>query len=279
MHEQSTETYPVYLNIFWLVSIWLILWAAFWVKDRNDFSSPPNLTLPAAPHSTLLFICVLAGVALIYLQTTGNVNLDVRFKSALFVALLLFLFVLVRQNAVLSENERLFAQIEKIAITDSLTGLYNRRHLDGTLEREVGLAHRHKRRLSVIMMDVDNFKNYNDVWGHQEGDLVLKRIAAILTSNFRKTDIIFRYGGDEFLAILPETAAEDARNIAQSIKNIVSSEFAQYGIGLSVGVADLDSGMTAGKIVSQADRALYKAKQQKNQPKSKAIPAPNPKRI
>ncbi len=154
-------------------------------------------------------------------------------------------------------------RLELMAVTDGLTGLYNHRYSYERIEEEISKALRYGRPLSLIMLDVDNFKRINDRFGHRTGDEVLKGIAAAIASKLRGADIVGRYGGEEFVAILPETPAAASRVVAEKIRQAV--EETAFGDGrvrvtVSVGVAELAPGETAGSLVGRADELLYKAK-------------------
>ncbi|HTL70597.1 MAG TPA: GGDEF domain-containing protein [Candidatus Eisenbacteria bacterium] len=123
-----------------------------------------------------------------------------------------------------NENRRIRARAEVLAnqsMTDDITGLYNHRHLLEEIEREIERARRHGRGLCGIMLDVDNFKRINDRYGHLVGDYVLREIAYVINKSIRSVDIVGRYGGDEFVVILPETGYESAGEVAQRIRQAV----------------------------------------------------------
>jgi diguanylate cyclase (GGDEF)-like protein len=171
------------------------------------------------------------------------------------------------------------------ALQDPLTGLYNRRHLDERLASELAAAQRHGRPLSLLMIDIDHFKQVNDDRGHLAGDEVLKMVAFVLRGAVRKEDVLARYGGEEFVVIARETASEGARALAERIRRAVErSHFgwqqADLGVTVSVGVtiaaalAEYVPGRTERDVVEAADRALYLAKQQgRNRVVTLALPA------
>ncbi len=157
------------------------------------------------------------------------------------------------------ELQRALKQVEHLAITDPLTGLYNRRYFDEQLEREIGRAIRYGRPLCLVMFDLDHFKLVNDRYGHQTGDLVLERFAEILRKVTRNIDIMARIGGEEFALILPETNLEMAVEIANRVR--CTQEIKGLHTTVSAGVAGLpDHGKSARSLLSQADKALYQAK-------------------
>jgi diguanylate cyclase (GGDEF)-like protein len=156
------------------------------------------------------------------------------------------------------------AALETLSVTDGLTGLFNHKHLMATLANEVARAQRHKHPLSVLMIDVDHFKQYNDRFGHQMGDTLLAEIAALFRRTTRSIDYAARYGGDEFVLLLHEVAADDAVQLADRVRRAVAaSTFGPGGhrVTVSIGVASFpDHGDTAEAIVASADAGLYRAK-------------------
>ena len=125
--------------------------------------------------------------------------------------------------AVALENARLYDEIKLLAITDGLTGLYNHRHFRERLEDEVTRASRYSRPLSVVMIDIDSFKRYNDANGHPMGDMLLRTLADILKSGIRNSDMVARYGGEEFVVILSETPEDSAVKTAERLRQSVES--------------------------------------------------------
>jgi diguanylate cyclase (GGDEF)-like protein len=154
------------------------------------------------------------------------------------------------------------AQLERLSLTDALTGLYNRRHLMGTLATEVQRAQRLRRPFSVLMADVDHFKQYNDTHGHPAGDAALARIAEILRKTTRGVDCVARYGGEEFVVMLLETTLGTALTVAERVRaRVAAEEFAGGRITISIGVAEYPShGDTPESLIESADAALYEAK-------------------
>ncbi len=152
--------------------------------------------------------------------------------------------------------------LERLSVTDSLTGLYNRRHLMETLANEVRRSLRLKHHFAVLMADVDHFKQYNDTHGHLAGDEVLRRVAAILRETSREVDTAARYGGEEFLLLLPETDARGAGEIAQRIRTRLATEtFTGGKVTISIGTAEFpEHGDSPESLIAMADAALYQAK-------------------
>jgi diguanylate cyclase (GGDEF)-like protein len=163
-------------------------------------------------------------------------------------------------------NLRLRETLRSQAIRDPLTGLFNRRYLEETMEREINRVKRQETYLGVIMMDLDHFKRYNDTFGHSAGDELLRALSNLLKSHIRGEDIACRYGGEEFLLILPGISLEVALARAESLRQAVK-EMHQHSPGLepttlSLGVAVYPAhGDTGLHLIKAADVALYRAKQ------------------
>jgi diguanylate cyclase (GGDEF)-like protein len=153
-------------------------------------------------------------------------------------------------------------QIEQIAITDYLTGLYNRRHLLSRFKEEFEKVKRLNTPLCCIIADIDHFKSVNDRLGHLSGDEVLKDVARLLRNMVRAYDILGRYGGEEFLVILPDTRVEDARHLAERMRVRVKEEVTIAGpLTISLGVTAMHAGDdTIDDIIKRADTRLYRAK-------------------
>lgn len=161
--------------------------------------------------------------------------------------------------------EELLAKVELLAITDPLTELFNRRHLEAALEMECKKSKRYEQPLACLMIDIDHFKSVNDIYGHKAGDSVLREIARLIKNNLRAVDTVARWGGEEFIAILPQTDKEDALKAASRILEIVlNHKFEQVPerrITVSVGLAYSGSSIdTTEKLTHAADFALFEAK-------------------
>lgn len=169
---------------------------------------------------------------------------------------------LARQLAATLKGARLHAQLVELSLTDSLTGLHNRRYFELLLNNDVERSRRFRHGLSVIMGDLDRFKDYNDTFGHPAGDEALQRVAQCLREGRRKADVVVRYGGEEFAILLPETDAADALQVAEKIRAaVVNLGGLKRPLTISLGVASLrERGADAEELIDQADRALYQAK-------------------
>lgn len=166
----------------------------------------------------------------------------------------------VQKNRQLKDANR---TIERIARTDALTGLANRRTLDETFQREIARAQRQRQDLSVIMADLDRFKSVNDHYGHVAGDQLLAAVAAALKTQLRPFDLAARYGGEEFILLLPGTSTPDAVSIAERIRKKVAEMVVPAcprPITISLGVASWMPGETPDQFIARADAALYDAK-------------------
>jgi diguanylate cyclase (GGDEF)-like protein len=160
----------------------------------------------------------------------------------------------------LKEKEKLEEEVRRLSITDDLTGLYNHRHFFKTLEAELVRRGRQKTSLSLMMVDLDNFKTYNDRYGHLEGDKVLRNVGEIVKHSIRhNVDSGYRYGGDEFAVLLIGASMDRARTIAERIRSsIEQTEF--QNITVSVGLSEYRDHLDLEGFVKSADDALYTAK-------------------
>ena len=163
------------------------------------------------------------------------------------------------------ERARLFEHIQRLAITDGLTGLFNRRHFFVKAQEEYERALRYNHPLSILMIDVDHFKHVNDEHGHHAGDLVLKQVAETCRKALRQVDIIGRYGGEELVVLMPETAQDSALQAAERLReSIISLQFPNIEkslcVTISIGVATLEDTIELDRLLDRADQALYQAK-------------------
>ena len=180
-----------------------------------------------------------------------------------------FLGQVANQAHIVMENSRLFERVKDLAIRDSLTDLFNHRHLMELVAHEYERVGRYQSGFSLLMIDVDYFKRINDEHGHPAGDAVLKEMAHLLRETLRTVDSLGRYGGEEFVAVLPHTAAEEARQTADRLRQRVQEHAfgageGQVNVTVSVGVATCPSAEvdSADALVREADKALYRAKQE-----------------
>jgi len=161
-------------------------------------------------------------------------------------------------------NSFLYARAEQRSRVDELTGLYNRRHFDETLDHEIDRHSRYGSTVSLALVDLDNFKKYNDTLGHIAGDKLLSKVGHILQSVIRNIDVAFRYGGDEFAIIMPHTSAESGLTVTERLRNKIFTETVSKmsPVTASIGLASWpNDGLTLDHLLNAADRALYHAKQ------------------
>ena len=156
-------------------------------------------------------------------------------------------------------------EVYKMALIDSLTGLFNRRYIEQRLEDEIKGSARHGRALSVILIDLDEFKHVNDTYGHGGGDALLRIFAERLGKATRGSDAAARYGGDEFLVVLPECKPENVQHVLKRLEGIpVVIEGHTLSIALSAGWAEFLPGESAAELLARADTALYSSKRAKS---------------
>jgi diguanylate cyclase (GGDEF)-like protein len=187
------------------------------------------------------------------------------------------------QVAAALENAQLYQRTKELSTRDDLTGLFNRRHFFDNLEKEVQRARRYRRVFSLLLLDLDDFKGYNDTYGHLKGDEALKEIGRLLLASTRRADIVARFGGEEFVVLLPEINAQGALVVAEKIRTAVeqypfAGRTTQPGgkmtvtLGLATYPTDSEDGL---ELVDLADRALYLGKQQGGN-RTCSTPGPRP---
>jgi diguanylate cyclase (GGDEF)-like protein len=159
--------------------------------------------------------------------------------------------------------------LDNLANLDGLTGVYNHRYFQNSLDQEISRATRNESSLALILVDIDHFKSFNDSYGHLTGDFVLREFAVTMKAHLRNYDTLARYGGEEFVVILPETTREDAMLVAEKLRRAVAEkDFADtrenYKVTASFGIAAcnpaIEDDFTKSKLVNCADEALYDAK-------------------
>lgn len=171
------------------------------------------------------------------------------------------------------ERSRLLKEISELAARDAITGLYNRRELHRFLDYELERSKRYDRPLSYVMIDIDRFKEINDRFGHHAGDEALRQIAQALSSHYRTTDLLARFGGDEFAVVMTETSADVARQGGERLRKVVEAKTIQVNrendpienlkVTLSLGVAEYPGDADSSEsLIEAADQALYEAKRQ-----------------
>ncbi|WP_310697755.1 diguanylate cyclase [Marinospirillum sp.] len=215
-----------------------------WVELPQEQDFPWRSVLPGL--LLLLIVLLVLGLYTLHLM---NLNHRIRRVNArLYQA----------ESELLEKN----SELERVSITDKLTGCYNRHHLDRVLTEQVSLARRHARPMSIVLFDLDYFKAVNDNYGHQIGDEVLKSFARLVEQKVRTSDVFGRWGGEEFLLICPETSCNQAFQAAEKIRKALEEHECPLGIEqrISAGVMALKEGMTLDQLLSGADYQLYQAK-------------------
>jgi diguanylate cyclase (GGDEF)-like protein len=205
-------------------------------------------------------------LGLLYVEWKNNaVNTQVSVEKEKNQAILISM--LAEQIALGISNIKMRETLRNQSLRDSLTGLYNRRYLDESLERELSRCQRKSASLAVLMLDVDHFKRFNDEFGHEAGDIVIQSLANVLRKFSRKDDIACRYGGEEFIFVIPEIDLEAVLKRAESLHEALSQLHIRYGgktltqITISVGVALYPlHGNNMHDLIAASDRALYEAK-------------------
>jgi diguanylate cyclase (GGDEF)-like protein len=177
------------------------------------------------------------------------------------------LSVFANHAAMAIANLSFYQEIQQLAIRDGLTGLHNYRYFRQQIGHRVQHARRYESPLSLLMIDLDNFKRYNDTYGHLKGDQILKEVAALLLAYTRSADLVARYGGEEFVILLPESGEDQAHNVAEKIRQVVEAHPFTLEAGelpqsltISVGVASSIGEWSADSLIQTADDALYRAK-------------------
>ena len=180
--------------------------------------------------------------------------------------LLLRLRRVLKERQLSTERTRMMQKLQKLATTDGLTKLYNSRSFYSQLELEVDRYNRYKHPLSLLLLDIDNFKEFNDNFGHLEGDKVLVRFSQIIKSCLRTNDSAYRYGGEEFTVILPETNGDEAKTVAQRIRSSLETEKFKpipdrnAKITISIGVTQYFPKEELSAFIRRADKAMYLSK-------------------
>lgn len=202
-----------------------------------------------------------------YVDAIGKGASDFIFKPCRLEELLLRLKRVLRERQLAKERYLMLGKLEKLAITDSLTNLYNSRHFYSQLELETDRAIRYKRPLSILFLDIDHFKQYNDTYGHLEGDKALFQIGQIINSCLRIMDSAHRYGGEEFTILLPETTCRKAVGVGKRIRSATESQTFNPSPGklvnltISIGATQYLPKEDISAFVQRADKAMYLSKQ------------------
>jgi len=218
----------------------------------------------------LLFLLVMCGLFFIPQFDLVKASYSVDFKARITYVFLTVTFLSAvyeySRQQTYSDIQLLREKFERQATYDPLTQLYNRRGLSQHIEIELARAKRQQSKTALILMDLDRFKNVNDSYGHDAGDKVMQDIASLLKNAMRKQDYISRWGGEEFLLVLPDTSKEDAFQVADKLRFEISQTPMHYNsfsidITASFGVSEVNALTDYDKALTQADKAMYRAKQ------------------
>jgi diguanylate cyclase (GGDEF)-like protein len=229
-----------------------------------DVSQDPDYITAYPDIKSEICIPVKSGETLL-----GTLNVESDKKRPLTDDDLQLLSTLSSHIGVAIENAHLYEETQRLAITDGLTGLYNLRHFYEALEKEIQRSKRYHRSVSLIILDIDDFKAYNDLYGHLAGDDLLTELARLMSQVTRQTDTLARYGGEEFTIILPETETEGARLLAERLLEEVREHRFSTQDGQTIGQITISLGVatyphhadSAKALVDAADKALLRAKQ------------------
>ncbi|EKD38335.1 MAG: Response regulator receiver modulated diguanylate cyclase [uncultured bacterium] len=224
------------------------------IAQRCSEDSRHRMCNPAVqPHGHIIVPLKAAGAMV------GMLNLYIRPDTEVTEQMIGLLSSVATQVGTAIGNARLYEETKSSSLHDPLTGLANRRFMEVQFGKNLETAKRYRESFSIVMLDIDHFKNYNDTRGHLEGDKLLVRLADILMREVRKADYVFRYGGEEFLVILPATGSHMAFRAAERLRRAV--ETWGGGVTISLGVASLCEALdTKEKLIDAADSALYRAK-------------------
>lgn len=209
-----------------------------------------------------VFILISAGLSLFFMYNSGKASREMPIATPITIQIIIYTVVGIIVGIFQRENNKLNNYLLKASLTDQMTDLYNYGYFAKRIEEEIARAERYKHSVALIMLDIDYFKKYNDTYGHQKGNQVLEIIAKILTENKRESDIAFRYGGEEFCVILPETG-DDAKELADRFRQKVEeAEFPNnVKVTISAGVSSHPYKNKEIGLVERTDRALYEAKE------------------
>ena len=233
----------------------------------EDIENDPRIKKQNSPrYKTKSFICVPIKVED---EVTGVLNLSDKVKNAAFSqddlqliqSFIKNISIVIERNMLLKRSD----DLEKLSITDPLTGIYNRRYLNSRLTEEITRYNRYKHPFSFMILDLDKFKLFNDTYGHLAGDTLIKDLAKLVEGSLRTVDIAARFGGDEFVAIFPQTPKEDAIQIVNRIKDKIDAsinvDHGKIPLSVSMGLATFpDDASTIMELIEKTDQALYLAK-------------------
>ena len=255
---------------------WLMVLFVTWVNYHSEQSHGPLFNLYLLPIVTSALglgqkytLLVMGVIAACYLLLGFTLEPTYALSMGTIAADLAPMILVAYVTSMLSTDIlNALARLKLISQTDELTGIYNVRAFNAIAERDLGLAERYRRPISVMMIDSDNLKTVNDTHGHDTGDQLIRHIAGCIAAELRGTDVVARYGGDEFICLLPHTDGAGASLVAERIRQRVAGQPIRLGVvdistSVSIGIAaSPEHGTTFEVLVKNADRALYVSKSQ-----------------
>lgn len=235
---------------------------------RMEISDPHKLKLGKGARSGLEIRSTYLHKLITKNQPSGVIGLFSKNDKAFSGKITNTFDIVFRQANIVIDYARLYERNKQLSITDGLTMVYNHRYFQECLKREFARNARHKLALSLVMLDIDHFKMFNDSYGHQQGDAVLRELAALLKREVRTEDVVSRYGGEEFTIIMPNAGLSDAANVSERLRKSIEDhdfpgpEDEKLKVTVSIGVAAIPHDLICNpaQMISSADRALYEAK-------------------
>ena len=219
--------------------------------NRPSYASRSFMIAPIKLGDKLIGVVNVADKKTLFHQDESFNEIDLKILCAL-----------VREIAVALENVKLYKELNYLTITDSLTGIFNFRHFNNILDYEIKRLKRSPGHLSLLMLDIDGFKSYNDAFGHPEGDQLLKDLAQILKQSVRETDVPCRYAGDEFVIVFPATDVDGVKKVAEKIINSIEKHPFKQKVTVSMGIVGYFPGQSRHEAIQKMDMALYQAKKE-----------------
>ena len=234
------------LDLSWVMAFIAIVYMVLPISEANTFMIPFFL---------LILIAFLTGCIGIW-----KLPLPTKEYLPFFLSIALIIGIC---NSTLKKLTKYLIFYKQAALIDPLTGLPNRRGLIEEATKVFAFCKRHNFPLSALFIDIDNFKKINDTYGHAFGDTILKKLGALISSSIRKSDIVGRYGGEEFVVLLPKTDLKGASKVADNLRTIVTRHFENslgIRVTISVGIASLENADNLNDLINKSDKAMYKAK-------------------